>query len=186
LQAEADVALAKNNLKKTDNNFMPVVDFSAKRSVSRDVYTDRKESSKDTTLKLQAKINLYNGGKDYNTKKKNISLHKQKQIAYEDEKRKTIYNVKISLNEYRNLQERSILENQMLISADQAYVAAEFDYNYAKIDEDGLLAAMESLYTAEKQHIDFKYDIINSRYKLLLNMGILQQHLKETLKNEME
>jgi hypothetical protein len=69
------------------------------------------------------------------------------------------------------------------MNADQAYVAAEFDYNYAKLDENALIASMDSLYLAEKQFVNFKYDIINAKFKILFNMGIIQKKLDEIIKD---
>ncbi|RLA76889.1 MAG: hypothetical protein DRG78_18265 [Epsilonproteobacteria bacterium] len=184
LKARNEIKLAQTNVKQEYNKYSPTLALTAKKSEAIATYTDREEETHDTTIKFETKINLYNGGKDYYTIKKNKNTQKQKQIDYETVKKKALYNVKSNLYTYQIFEKKLMLVKQLLISADQAYVSAEFDYSYAKVDEDALLGAMESLYSAEKQNIDLRYDIINAKYKLLFEMGVLQDTLKELVKNK--
>ncbi len=179
LQAQVEINLVKNNLDKEYKNFYPIVDLVAKRSEIDDTLVDgTQEIKKDTTIKFQTRINLYNGGKDFNEVKKLKNEQKQKIHEQESVKTKVEYNAKTALNDYKNLKEKSFYLNDLLIAANKAYTASQYDFTYAKVDEDIVLSALESLQDIKKQNIESRYDILISKYKLLYRIGIIQDNLR--------
>ena len=184
LQADIEIKLAQQNLKKEYKNFMPSVDFIAEKKETDDSYTDRIDSKKETSLKFKAKINLFRGGKDYAAIKKKMSEYKQKQEEQKSVMRKVKYNVKTAYNELKSLEDKGLLLKELLVASQKAYKAAEYDLLYAKTDEDGMLSALESLHSIEKQNVELKYDLIISKYKLLYRIGTIRQKL--SIKRKLE
>ncbi|MCK5111840.1 MAG: TolC family protein [Arcobacteraceae bacterium] len=177
LQSDIEVKLAQQNLQKEYKNFMPTIDLVAQKLETDITYTDRSEINNETSIKFKAKINLFKGGKDYILIKKKINEYKQKQEEQKSVMRKVKYNVKTAFNEYKSLEDKSLLLQKLLTAAKKAYKAAEYDLLYAKTDEDGLLSALESLHSIEKQNAELKYDLMISKYKLLYKIGTIQDKL---------
>ncbi len=179
LQAKVEIGLSKLNLDKEYKNYMPSVNLIAQVKETDDTYTDREEVLEETTIKLQAKINLFNGGKDQYLIKQKRNEYKQKQQKYNSVQRDVKYNVKTALNEYKNLEEKNLFVNELLDNANKAYTATQYDFAYAKTDEDGLLSSMESLQAIKKQSIELKYDMLIAKYKLLYKVGIIQSRVSD-------
>ena len=184
LQADIEIKLAQQNLQKEYKNFMPTIDLVAQKKETDDSYTDRLDSTSETSIKFKAKINLFRGGKDNASIKKKMSEYKQKQEEQKSVMRKVKYNVKTAYNELKSLEDKGLLLKELLIASQKAYKAAEYDLLYAKTDEDGMLSALESLHGIEKQNVEFKYDLIISKYKLLYRIGTIRQKL--SIKRKLE
>ena len=65
--------------------------------------------------------------------------------------------------------------NDFIKAKEDAYVVANYDYKFNKIDSFGLLGIMDDLFNAKKQMIENKYQILNFKYKLLHDIGILKE-----------
>jgi hypothetical protein len=60
---------------------------------------------------------------------------------------------------------------------------SNYDYKFDKIDSIGLLGVMDDLTDTHKQYIENKYQILNYKYKLLHDIGVLKNKiLKEDKK----
>ncbi len=186
LKANIEIYLAKQKLKKENKNFMPIVDFVAKRSETEDTYVDKEETVKETTIKVQTKINLFNGGKDYYAIKRKTNEYKQKQFAYQKVIRQIKYDVKTSFNSYKTLKEKSLLMVKSLANSKKSYMAAKYDFEFAKINEEGLINAMESFQDAQIKDIEFKYDVILAKYKILFSIGNVYNRLENKIKNRIK
>ncbi len=182
LKSKSEIHLAQKELDKEYGLYMPKLDLIVTRTET-DTYKDTgpDEIGKDTTVKFQAKMNLFNGSKDYYTvKQKKHELQKTK-FKYQSTIREVSYGVKTSFIDYKLFEDKKLFLEQNVENAHKAYEVAKYDFEFAKIGDEGLIAAMEALKDIKLKSIDFKYDILVSKYKLLSEMGVLYAEIQERI-----
>ncbi len=180
LQAKEDIITSKQNINKEYKAFSPIIDLTATKS-KRDDYisgvgvTD--EYTNETTVLLEAKINLFNGSKDYNSIKSKMAVHKQRKnklVIVED---KLKYQVKLAWQKYMTNKLVLYYAKQSLKNTKTIYQNSKYDLEFAKVQPTTVLDNMDASETANSKMINSKYDLILSKYELLHSIGKIQSIL---------
>lgn len=177
-EAEQNIALYKAKIEKAKVNFYPTVDLIGKKSQTNDKFKNRSsDKTEETTLKLEAKLELYSGGKDEADYQKKLFDYRQKVQKRDEVLRDTVYKVNLAHNKYELVVVKEQFLNKLISQREESYIGANYDYKFAKIDANGLLDVVDDLYNARKQFIENKYDLILAKYKILSDIGIIRESI---------
>ena len=177
-EAEENILLYKTKFTKAKVNFYPVVDLIAKKSQLNDKFKNQSsDKTEETTLKLEAKLELYSGGKDEAEYEKKLFEYRQKVQKRDEVLRDTAYKVNLAHNKYELVVVKEQFLNKLISQREESYIGANYDYKFAKIDANGLLDVVDDLYNARKQFIENKYDLILAKYKILSDVGIIRESI---------
>ena len=185
LQAKSEISLAKQQIAIEKKDYYPTIDFVASRDQKTADYQDSKkdEDSQNTTVKIQAKINLYNGGKTKYLIRQKQNNYQAKKYELQSKIKEVSYGVKIRYNEYRVLKVKNDLVIKNLEYSQKAYEASKYDFEFGKITQDSMIGQLESFISNKDVAIDFKYDTVIAKYKILASMGILYKQFESRTKN---
>ncbi len=178
-EANNNVLLYKQKLEKANVSFLPSINLVGKSSVLDEKYTlnTYDTTTKESSLSVEASINLYAGGADEADYAKKFYEYKQK-IAKKDEViRDARYTLDLSYNKYYMLDSKQNFTGDMVKKREEEYVAANYDYKFAKIDANDLLDVTDSVYEAKRSYIETKYDFILSKYEILKNLGLIKEYM---------
>jgi len=179
-EAEANINLYREKMKKQNVNFYPTVDLIGKKSLLDENYeTTASIANKETSLALQARLELYSGGKESNAHEKAQIEYKQKLKKKEEVKRDVQYKMNLSFNKYDLVIAKEELLNTLVAKREDSFLGATYDYNFAKIDANALLDTVDSLYDAKRQFIENKYDLQIEQYKIFNQIGIIKNYILE-------
>ncbi len=181
LQASSDIDVAKIEYAKEHKGYLPTLDLVLKKGEVESGYEDRVDFTEDTSVKFQFKMNLYNGGKDYNSIKKRLNEYKQKQQKYQSVILDINFKIKTSFYNLKILEERQKLVDESLEENKKGFKAAKYDHEFAKINQEQLIGVMEGLKNAKQKSLEIKYEILVAKYKVLSSTGILTQYLQDSL-----
>lgn len=176
-EAKQNIDLYKEKLNKAKVNFYPVIDLIGKKSTLDEHYRSYIDESDDTSLAFQASLELYSGGKDKADEQKKFYEYKQKIQKKKEVVRDVIYKVDLAINNYNSLALKHEFFKDLVTKREEEYIAANYDFKFAKISENDLLDIMDSLYNAKRQFIENRYDFTASKYKLLKEIGILKEYI---------
>jgi outer membrane protein TolC len=185
LQAKSEISFAKTQIDMEKKGYYPIVDFVASRDQRTADYQDstKNEDSQSTTVKIQARFNLYNGGKTKYLIRQKQNNYQAKKYELQSRIKDVSYGVKISYNEYIVLKSKYELILKNLEYSQKAYEASKYDFEFGKITQDSMIGQLESLITNKNIAIDFKYDTIIAKYKTLASIGILYKQFESRTKN---
>ena len=179
-EANTNVALYKQRMDQQKVTFYPVVDLIGKLSMLDEEYENRpKEETNENSIALEAKLNLYSGGKEQANYDKKLFEYRQKIQKRDEVIRDTKYKIDLSFNNYKLVLQKDELLTKLIKKREESYLGATYDYKFAKIDADELLDAVDSLYNAKRQYIVNKYDIQIEQYKILNNVGVIKNYILE-------
>lgn len=182
-EAEQNVKLYKSKYEKSKMNFYPTIDLTAKRSQLDEEYLDSSSdrTTKETSLSLELKLELYSGGKDLANKDKKFYEYKQKIEKREAVIRDVKYKVDLAYNKFIMMDSKHQYVTELVAKREQELIAANYDFKFAKIDSNGLLDVMDSLYNAQRLYIESEYDYILSKYEVLKEIGIVKEYILDEL-----
>jgi outer membrane protein TolC len=84
----------------------------------------------------------------------------------------------LSFNKYYLLSTKNDFAKEAVQKREDEYVAANYDYKFAKLDANGLLDVTDSLYNAKREAIEAYYDFILVKYEILKNLGLIQEYFE--------
>lgn len=178
-EAKNNVNLYQQKMLKAKVNFYPVVDLIGKSSILDERYTKStsNRTTRERSIALNAKINLYAGGADKADFQKKLYEYHQK-IAKRDEViRDTKYKLDLTYNKYFMFDSKKNFMGELVQKREDEYVAANYDYKFAKIDSNTLLDITDEVYQAKRQLIETKYSYILVKYEILKNLGLLKEYI---------
>lgn len=175
-EAEQNIALYKEKLEQAKVNFYPTVDLIGKKSSLDEKYKTNTDVTDDTTVALQASLELYSGGKDKANEQKKFFEYKQKMEKRKEVEKDIVYKVDMAINGYNTLSMKDKFFEELVTKREEEFIAANYDFKFAKINENDLLDIMDSLYNAKRQYTENKYDLISSKYKILKEIGVLKSY----------
>ena len=182
LKAKADMLVEKKKLDKLYSKFLPIVDLKLTRDELTDDFVDNhREITNETTFVIQARMNIFNGVRDYTAIKQEMNNYKKAKAKFKNTIIEAKLKLKVAWNEYLTLKKKESIVTKNVINADKAYVSTEYDFEFAKTDEEGVITAMQSLQDAQTQSIKLKYDKAIAKYKILNAMGILFDTIKDRI-----
>ena len=172
---KGNVELYKTKYKAKKIFIYPTIDLIAQKTHNIDEFNDGSSVvTDDTKVTLNFSLPLFSGGKDYYTKKKAYYEFKQ-QIELDKSKVSELdYQMRTDFNALRLYKKKIEVLNDFIKAKEDAYVVANYDYKFGKIDSFGLMGIMDDLFNAKKQLVENKYQILNFKYKLLHDIGILK------------
>ncbi len=177
-EASQNITLYKEKLNKAKVNFLPTIDIIGKKSrLIEDYEIASSVATDETTLAFQASLELYSGGREKADEQKKFFEYKQKIQKKEEVIKDVTYKVDLAVNSYNSLLLKHEFFKDLVTKREEEFIAANYDFKFAKIDENDLLDIMDSLYNARRQFIENKYDFIASKYKMLKEIGILKDYL---------
>ena len=178
-EAQENVILYKKKLLNTKNIFLPTIDLVATKNENSTYYSnnDPMNRTQNETIVLKGKINLYNGNSD--SAEYQMKLHDYRSKLYKRDAviKDTIYNVDMDFNKLVLQEAKQSFFKELVDKRTQEYLAAKYDYKFAKIDANGLLDELDSLYNAQRQFAENEFDIISTKYKILKDIGVIKQHI---------
>ncbi len=174
-EAEQNIALYKAKIEKAKVNFYPTVDLTTKVSQSENTYKSSSDKTEERTIMLEAKLELYSGGKDEANYEKKLFEYRQKVQKKDEVIRDVLYKVNLAHNKYELVVIKNQFLTRLISQREESYIGANYDYKFAKIDANGLLDVVDDLYNAKKQFIENKYDMILAKYKILSDIGIIRE-----------
>ena len=179
-EANTNITLYKEKMNKQKVNFYPTVDLVAKKSILDENF-DIKTSAKteETSVALEAKLELYSGGKDQYRHEKRLFEYRQKIKKRDEVARDVKYKVDLAFNKYELLLAKDDLLIKLINKKEESFLGATYDYDFAKIDANGLLDNVDGLYDAKRLYIINKYDILLAQYKILNNVGVIKNYILE-------
>ena len=179
-EANQNVKLYKAKLEKSKVNFYPTIDLIGKQSTLKEHFNVTSSTITDEkSIALEAKIQLYSGGKEQADYEKKLFEYRQKIQKRDSVIRDVIYKVDLSFNAYGlNMVKNDFLKD-LVSKREEEYIASNYDYKFAKIDANGLLDVVDSLYNAKRQYIENRYDMILAKYKVLSQIGVIKNNILE-------
>ncbi|MBD3841374.1 MAG: TolC family protein [Campylobacterales bacterium] len=182
-EAKQNVQLYEAKLDKSKVTFYPTVDLIAKQSHKVDEYRDNKSdlSTFDRSISIEAKFDLYSAGKDQIDYEKKLYEYKQKIQKLEAVKRDVKYKLDLAFNKFYMLSAKNDFMNELVNKRETEHIAANYDFKFAKLDANGLLDVVDSLYNAKRLAIETKYDLILAKYEILKEMGIIKEYILNEL-----
>ncbi|MEA2017502.1 MAG: TolC family protein [Campylobacterota bacterium] len=179
-EANTNIVLYKEKMNKQKVDFYPTVDLVAKKSILDENFeVAASAKTEETYVALEAKLALYSGGKDKHRYEKTVFEHRQKIRKRDEVARDVKYKVDLAFNKYELLLAKDELLVTLINKREESLVGATYDYDFAKIDANGLLDSVDGVYDAKKLYITNKYDILLSQYKILNNVGVIKNYILE-------
>jgi outer membrane protein TolC/outer membrane protein OmpA-like peptidoglycan-associated protein len=178
---------AKNNaemywlkVEKAKVNHYPTVNLIGKKSILDERYTTSSgnKTTDDTSLTLELKFDLYSGEKDEADYQKKLHEYRQKVAQLNEVVRDVHYKLDLSFNKYYLLSTKNDFAKEAVQKREDEYVAANYDYKFAKLDANGLLDVTDSLYNAKREAIEAYYDFILVKYEILKNLGLIKEYFE--------
>jgi adhesin transport system outer membrane protein len=179
-EAKSIIKIYKEKLEQSKVNFYPTLNLIAKKSVLDENYETRDSiETTDTSIALEAKLELYSGGKDSANNDKKYFEYRGKIEKKEDVLREVTYKLDLAFNKYElNLEKKNLLK-KLIIKREDSLLGASYDYKFAKIDANDLLDAVDDLYLAKTMYIENKYDLLISKYKIFNTIGLIKDIILE-------
>jgi len=182
-EAQQNVQLYKEKYEKSKLNFYPTIDLIGKKSQLDEEYIDNTSDSttKETSIAIELRLELYSGGKDLADADKKFYEYKQKLEKKEAVIRDVKYKVDLAYNKFLMMDSKNQFVEDLVAKREQELIAANYDFKFAKIDSNGLLDIVDSLYNAKRLYIETKYDYILSKYEVLKEIGIIKEYILDEL-----
>jgi outer membrane protein TolC/outer membrane protein OmpA-like peptidoglycan-associated protein len=178
-EAQSIVSLYREKKDKSSVNFYPIVDLIAKKSA-----LNESASTNETSIALEAKLEFYSGGKDQATYEKKIFEYRQKMQKKNQVLIDVKYKLDLAFNKYELTMKKEDLLLNLIAKREDSLLGSSYDYKFAKIDANGLLDAVDELYTAKKLYIENKYDKQLSEYKIISIIGSIKSFILKDLIKE--
>ena len=178
-EAETNVRLYKKKMLNVKNIFMPTVDLVAKKSITSNYFEGNipMDQTKETSFAFTGKMNIYNGGSDQAEYKMKLFDYRSKLHKRDSVIKDTVFNVDMDFNKLVLQEAKQSFYKELVERRTQEYVAAKYDYKFTKIDANGLLDELDSLYNAQRQFAENEFDIISTKYKILKDIGVIKQNI---------
>ena len=178
-EAQNNVILYKKKLLNTKHIFLPTIDLVAKKNANFNYYRDNQGMSKtdEESIVLSGKINLYNGEADISEYKMKLHDYRSKLYKRDAVIKDTMYNVDMDFNKLVLQEAKQSFYKELVDKRTQEYLAAKYDFKFTKIDANGLLDELDSLYNAQRQFAENEFDIISTKYKILKDIGVIKQNI---------
>jgi outer membrane protein TolC/outer membrane protein OmpA-like peptidoglycan-associated protein len=179
-EAKQNVIIYKEKLLKSKVNFYPTVNLVAKKSIRDENYeTIATVSTEETSLGIEASMELYSGGKEKADNEKKLFEYRAKIEKKEEVLRDVKYRLELAFNTYELYLEKETLLKKLVMKREDSLLGATYDYKFAKIDANDLLDAVDDLYNAKKMYIENKYNKLTSKYKIFNTIGIIKNMILE-------
>jgi len=183
-ESEQIVEVYKAKLNQSEVNFYPTVDLIAKKSILDENYeVGSSDETKETSIALEARLELYSGGKDSANYEKKLFEYREKIAKKESVIKDVKYKLDLAFNKFELTSQKEILLKNLILKREDSLLGASYDYKFAKIDANGLLDSVDDLYTAKKMYIENNYDKLISKYEIFNNIGLIKNII---LGNEIE
>ena len=173
-ESKSNIKLYEQKAKKAKVSFYPTVDLIAKAREVDNRYSNSQNRINETSVALQVKLDLYSGGQEQEDYNKKVFEYRQKVEKSQEVIRDTTLKVEYGFNKYFLTIKKDVLLKKLIEERETSLIAAKYDYSFAKIDATGLLDAVDDLYNAKKLFIENRYSIIQAKYKILADIGLLK------------
>lgn len=179
-EAENNVEMYKLKMEKAKPNYYPMVNLIGKKSLLDEEYIlqSSNKSTHETSLALEVRVDLYSGEKDEADYQKKLHEYRQKVAQRNEVLRDVRYKLDLSFNKYYLLSTKNDFAKEAVQKREDEYVAANYDYKFAKLDANGLLDVTDSLYNAKREEIEAYYDFILVKYEILKNLGLIKEYFE--------
>ncbi len=175
---------AKANYNYSQNAFYPHFHIEADKGWNKDI-AGVKGKHYNTTVLLKARYNFFNGGKDFVTLQKNISLlHKQNEILRNIE-RKIFENSRKAWTTIKLTDEKEAYLKDHVKFIEKTLKLYKEEYNLGKRSLFEILDAENENFSAKREYVKAKYERLAAKYKLLYVMGELLEKLHVDLSDKM-
>ncbi|MEA2051174.1 MAG: TolC family protein [Campylobacterota bacterium] len=176
-EANQNIKLYKAKLDKAKISFYPTLNLVAKKSRLNEHDVEDETITDETSISLEASLSLYSGGKEAAEYKKKLLEYRQKIQKRDSVVRDVTYKVDMAYSLYElNMVKYDFLV-ELVNRREEEYIASNYDYKFSKIDANGLLDVVDSVYNAKRQYIENKYDMILSKYKVLTQIGVIKDNI---------
>ena len=177
-EAEQNIILYKEKLQQSKVHFYPIIDLIGKKKVVDDSFDFIASSTtKETTLGVEATIDLYAGGKDEANYEKKLFEYRQKLRKRDEVYRDVKFEIQTSFNKYEMVIVKNDWSEELIGKRLEELVGANYEYKFAKVDANAVLDSVDNLYDAKKQFIENKYEIVLAKYKLISDIGIIKKEV---------
>ena len=178
-EAEQNIILYKEKLQQSKVHFYPIIDLIGKKRINDDYYETASSdvTTKETTLGVEATIDLYSGGKDEANYEKKLFEYRQKLRKRDEVYRDVKFEIQTSFNKYEMVIVKNDWSEELIGKRSEELVGANYEYKFAKIDANAVLDSVDNLYDAKKQFIENKYEIILTKYKLMSDIGTIRKEV---------
>lgn len=178
-EANANIKLYRSKMDQAEVNFFPTLDLVGTKSVTDEKFKGNETKTDDTTISLEAKLELYSGGADQANFGKKLMEYREKIQKRDAVVRDVEYKVDMSINKLNLLTIKDGFFQDLVNKREEEHVAANYDFKFGKIDENGLLDIVDSLYNAKRQLLENRFDLIAAKYKLLEQIGTIKKNILE-------
>jgi len=169
---------------RSQNNFYPHFSLEADKGWNKNI-AGVKGKHYNTTVLLKARYNFFNGGKDFVTLQKNISLlHKQNEILRNIE-RKIFENSRLAWTTIKLTDEKEEYLKDHVKFIEKTLKLYKEEYNLGKRSLFEILDAENENFSAKREYVKANYERLAAKYKLLYVMGKLLEKLNVDLSNKM-
>jgi len=176
-EAILNIEMYKEKTNRAKVTFYPTIDLTATKRQFNDNFKDRSSSSDDRSIKIEAKIDIYSGGKDQADYNKKVFEFREKILTKDEVLRSIQYKIDLDYNKYKLMTIKKTYLVDLIEQREESFIGANYDYKFAKIDANGLLDAVDDLYNAKKLYIENKYDLLLSKYKILTDIGTIKDDI---------
>lgn len=177
IQAENINAL-EYDTKVKKGNYLPKLDLELSASYAKDkIFEDYKKDSKDTSAGayLRFSYNLFNKGQDkLNVEKSKLSAMSG-QMDYNSTLRELDESNAFAFNSYQISKDKLNYLNDYVEYAKQTLLTYEDEFKIGKRDLINVLDAQSEYFSAAKELINTKSNILLTQYKMLDNMGVISE-----------
>lgn len=177
IQAENINAL-EYNTKVKKGNYLPKLDLELRADYAKDkVFKDLKQDTKDTSAGayLRFSYNLFNKGQDkLNVEKSKLSALAS-QLDYNSTLRELHESNAYAFNSYQISKDKLNYLNDYVDYAKQTLLTYEDEFKIGKRDLINVLDAQSEYFSAAKELISTKSNILLTQYKMLNNMGVISE-----------
>ncbi|MEA3384546.1 MAG: TolC family protein [Campylobacterota bacterium] len=178
-EANQNIKLYKEKMDKSKVNFYPSLDLVGKKSRLKEYLKESSSSTNETSIALEAKLELYSGGKEEADYQKKLIEYKLKIQKRDEVVRDTLYKVDLAFNTFGLTMVKNDFLKDLVSKREEEHIASNYDFKFAKIDANGLLDVVDSLYNAKRQYIENNYDMILAKYRVLSQIGIIKNKILE-------
>lgn len=188
-EANSNIAMYQAKFDQSKSSFYPTVDLVGKTKVTDEEYEKgiaAKNNMEETSIALEASFNIFSGGEDMANYKKTLLEYKQKLQKKEEIKKELNYKLRTAYQKLDLGNTKASLISELVEKREESYLGARYDYQFAKINAEALLDAVDDLYSARKRQVENRYELQMLKYNILAEIGVLKDHILDTKKSSKE
>ncbi len=176
-----NIEVTKYNYEFSKKSFYPKIDLEIRSEWNNNIGGTEGHSD-STFVMLKFKYNLFNGKADTFNKEKMLTQKSKEMESLKDLKRRVKESIRLSWMAYKTLKKQiPFLEKYKEMSQKtlSSYLE-EFDLGRRTLLD--ILDTEEELYSANRQLVTAKYDLIFAQYRILESMGIISYYIDKSIK----